>query len=99
MRSAAGVLRFLDLLSSIVECGLHHTDQVVLVEDIKDAFLVVHVVLDLAALRSDRIESSLAVRSKLVVLGTVLRSVLIKLEEASRVVVDIGVAEIVKLVT
>ena len=44
------------------------------------------------------IKSSLAVSSELVVLSESLRSVLFELEEASRVVVNIGVAKVVKLI-
>jgi len=45
------------------------------------------------------IKGSLAVSSELVMLGKVLRSVLVELKEACGVVVNIGVAKVVKLVT
>jgi len=44
-------------------------------------------------------EGGQAVSSELVVRGEVLRSVLVELEEASRVVVNIGVTKVVKLFT
>ena len=56
------------------------------------------VVFDLVARSADQINSGLAILSELVVEGQVRLSVRLKLEEASWIVVNVGVAEVVELV-
>ena len=56
------------------------------------------VVFDLVARSADQINSGLAILSELVVEGQVRLRVRLKLEEASWIVVNVGVAEVVELV-
>ena len=58
-----------------------------------------HIGLRLVAWRCNLFETGLAISAELIELGEVLRGVLIVVEETRGVVIDIGIAKVIKLVT
>ena len=91
-------LGLLDRFPREVECWFEQFLLVLCIEQIEYAFNVVHVVLLGTLLRrADGFECRLAIGAELVVQGDIFWCVLRELEEASRVVIIVCVAEIVEL--
>ena len=92
-------LSFLDSFPGVVHGRVQELLEIIGAKNFEHLIRIVRHVLDRMVWSADLIEGSLAIGSELVMEGQVRLSMLLELEEASRVVFDISVAEVVELVT
>ena len=99
MSSLRCSLCLLDSFPGVVIGRVQEFREIISVKDIENLLSIVGHILDRMVWSANFIEGGLTISSELVVEGQVRLRMLLELKESSRVVFDIGVAEVVELVT